>query len=142
MSACSAGTGSRLSPGAISGSGCRAPASAVQSALWAATRTDPEGHPIDDDAWQARHRDWLPSAEDRGFVSGLMRRVTEPGKVAGWMASPEIGINNAPLDYEYVRLNRAPHQRSVSTIRRSIYEYLRLTDPAPVALMAGPVINP
>jgi hypothetical protein len=34
-----------------------------------------------------------------------MRRGTEPGKVAGWMASPEIGINNAPLDYEYVRLN-------------------------------------
>ena len=32
-------------------------------------------------------------------------RVTEPGKVAGWIAPPEIGINNTPLDYEYVRLN-------------------------------------
>ena len=34
-----------------------------------------------------------------------MWRVTEPGKVAGWIAAPEIGINNAPLDYEYVGLN-------------------------------------
>jgi hypothetical protein len=25
--------------------------------------------------------------------------------VAGWIAPPEIGINNTPLDYEYVRLN-------------------------------------
>ena len=44
-------------------------------------------------------------AEDRAFVTSLMQRVTEPGKVAGWIAPPEIGINNAPLDYEYVRLN-------------------------------------
>jgi benzoyl-CoA 2,3-epoxidase subunit B len=34
-----------------------------------------------------------------------MRRVTEPGKMAGWIAPPEIGINSTPLDYEYVRLN-------------------------------------
>jgi benzoyl-CoA 2,3-epoxidase subunit B len=34
-----------------------------------------------------------------------MQRVIEPGKVAGWIAPPEIGINNAPFDYEYVRLN-------------------------------------
>jgi benzoyl-CoA 2,3-dioxygenase component B len=64
--------------------------------VWAATRTDPEGQPIDDDAWQARQRDWLPSAEDRGFVNSLMRCVTEPGKVAGWIAPPKIGINNEP----------------------------------------------
>jgi len=25
--------------------------------------------------------------------------------MAGWIAPPEIGINNAPFDYEYVRLN-------------------------------------
>jgi hypothetical protein len=27
------------------------------------------------------------------------------GEVAGWIAPPEIGINNTPLDYKYVRLN-------------------------------------
>ena len=47
----------------------------------------------------------LPSPEDRAFVLNLMQRVTEPGKVAGWLAPPEIGINNRPLDYEYVRLH-------------------------------------
>src|SRR5271157_700952 len=73
--------------------------------VWAGTHTGPEGHPIGDDEWRLRKRDWLPSAEDRAFVGSLMRRVTEPGKVAGWIAPPEIGINNAPLDYEYVRLN-------------------------------------
>jgi benzoyl-CoA 2,3-dioxygenase component B len=73
--------------------------------VWAGVATDPEGHPITDQECRRRERDWLPSAEDRGFVGGLMRRITEPGKVAGWIAPPEIGINNTPLDYEYVRLN-------------------------------------
>ena len=52
-----------------------------------------------------REHQWLPSAEDRAFVASLMRRVTEPGQMARWIAPPEIGINNTPLDYEYVRLN-------------------------------------
>jgi benzoyl-CoA 2,3-dioxygenase component B len=34
-----------------------------------------------------------------------MRRVTEPGKFAGWIAPPEGGINNHGLAYDYVRLN-------------------------------------
>ena len=73
--------------------------------VWGGAPTDPEGRPITDEEWRLRQRDWLPTAEDRGFVASLMQRVTEPGKVAGWIAPPEIGINNTPLDYEYVRLN-------------------------------------
>jgi benzoyl-CoA 2,3-dioxygenase component B len=73
--------------------------------VWSGTPTDPEGRPITDEEWRLRQRDWLPTPEDRGFVASLMQRVTEPGKVAGWIAAPEIGINNTPLDYEYVRLN-------------------------------------
>jgi benzoyl-CoA 2,3-epoxidase subunit B len=73
--------------------------------VWAGVKTDPEGRPITDEERRARQHDWLPSAEDRGFVASLMQRVMEPGKVAGWIASPEISINNTPLDYEYVRLN-------------------------------------
>jgi benzoyl-CoA 2,3-dioxygenase component B len=73
--------------------------------VWAAIPTDPGGRLISDEEWHLRERDWLPSAEDRAFVTGLMQRVTEPGKVAGWIAPPEIGINNSPLDYAYVRLN-------------------------------------
>ena len=73
--------------------------------VWAGVPTDPEGHPISDEEWRQRQYQWLPSVEDRAFVLSLMQRVTEPGKVAGWLAPPEIGINNTPLDYEYVRLN-------------------------------------
>ncbi len=73
--------------------------------VWAGVATDPEGRLISDAERRLRKCDWLPSAEDRAFVTGLMQRVTEPGKVAGWIARPEIGINTSPLDYEYVRLN-------------------------------------
>jgi benzoyl-CoA 2,3-dioxygenase component B len=73
--------------------------------VWAGVATNPGGRPITEQEWQLGQRDWLPSAEDRAFISSLMQRVTEPGKVAGWIAPPEIGINNAPLDYKYVRLN-------------------------------------
>ena len=34
-----------------------------------------------------------------------MHRVTEPGKIAGWIAPPEIGIDDLPVAFEYVRLN-------------------------------------
>jgi len=73
--------------------------------VWGRVWTDADGHPVTGEEWQAKQRDWLPSPEDRGFVASLMQRVTEPAKVAGWIAPPEIGINNTPLDYEYVRLN-------------------------------------
>ena len=33
----------------------------------------------------------------------LMQRVTEPGKMAGWIAPPARGINNQPVDFDYVR---------------------------------------
>ncbi len=72
---------------------------------WAGIHTDPQGNQITKEEWQAREHDWLPSEGDRSFVHGLMQRVTEPGKVAGWLAPPEIGINNLPFAYEYVRLN-------------------------------------
>ena len=72
--------------------------------VWAGTKTDPQGNPIDDGSWDARRDDWLPSEADRAFVKGLMQRVSEPGKVAGWLAPPEGGINSLPFSYEYVRL--------------------------------------
>jgi benzoyl-CoA 2,3-dioxygenase component B len=37
-------------------------------------------------------------------VHSLMQRVIEPGKMAAWIAPPERGINNLPLDHQYVRL--------------------------------------
>jgi benzoyl-CoA 2,3-dioxygenase component B len=72
---------------------------------WAGTHTDPEGNPVTEETWRARHYDWLPSEQDRAFVGSLMQRVTEPGKMASWIAPPEGGIDNLPVAYEYVRIN-------------------------------------
>jgi benzoyl-CoA 2,3-dioxygenase component B len=71
---------------------------------WARYPTDPQGHPLAAAKWQARQDEWLPSAADRDFVASLMRQVTEPGRMAGWIAPPERGVNDLPLDYRYVRL--------------------------------------
>jgi benzoyl-CoA 2,3-dioxygenase component B len=34
-----------------------------------------------------------------------MQRVVAPGKMAAWIAPPDRGINNLPVEYEYVKLN-------------------------------------
>jgi benzoyl-CoA 2,3-dioxygenase component B len=66
--------------------------------------TDLEGQPISGEAFAARQKDWLPTEADRAFVHSLMKPVTEPGKMAAWIAPPDRGINNLAVDYEYVRL--------------------------------------
>lgn len=65
----------------------------------------PEGEVIPAAEWAARESRWLPTAEDRAFVASLMGRVVEPGKFAGWIAPPVMGINRQPVDFEYVRFN-------------------------------------
>jgi benzoyl-CoA 2,3-dioxygenase component B len=69
----------------------------------AAAKIDPDGHVISEADWTHRHRGWLPSDEDRAFVASLMGRVIEPGKFANWIAPPPRGINNQPVEFEYVR---------------------------------------
>ena len=66
--------------------------------VWAGQPVDPTGALI------AQEAAWLPSESDRAFVKTLMKRVVEPGKVAGWIAPPERGVGSHPPDYEYVRL--------------------------------------
>ncbi|MGH8678469.1 MAG: benzoyl-CoA 2,3-epoxidase subunit BoxB, partial [Burkholderiales bacterium] len=73
--------------------------------VWANVPTDPEGNPIGREQYDRQLPEWLPSELDHAFVRSLMQRVTEPGKMAGWIAPPERGINKLPVDYEYVRLN-------------------------------------
>jgi benzoyl-CoA 2,3-dioxygenase component B len=65
----------------------------------------PEGLPMSRAQWEAQRDQWLPTAEDRAFVQSLMGRVTEPGKFAGWIAPPALGINRQPVNFEYVRFN-------------------------------------
>jgi len=68
-------------------------------------KVSPDGQVLSDEQWQNHASDWLPTEEDRAFVASLMGRVTEPGKFAGWIAPPVIGINRQPVDFEYVRFN-------------------------------------
>jgi benzoyl-CoA 2,3-dioxygenase component B len=72
---------------------------------WAGQPVDPQGRLLPQEEYARRLHDWIPSEADRAFVRSLMNRVIEPGKMAGWVAAPERGINNQPLDYEYVKLN-------------------------------------
>jgi benzoyl-CoA 2,3-dioxygenase component B len=72
--------------------------------VWAGIPTDPLGTPITQAEFDANKDQWLPTAADTGFVKSLMQRVTEPGKMAAWIAPPDRGINANPVDYEYVKL--------------------------------------
>jgi benzoyl-CoA 2,3-dioxygenase component B len=63
----------------------------------------PDGRVVSKDDWEDQSPSWLPSAEDHAFVNSLMGRVVEPGKFANWIAPPARGINNLPVDFEYVR---------------------------------------
>ena len=71
----------------------------------AGVRVSPEGQVVSEAEWNAKARDWLPTVEDRAYVTSLMGRVVEPGKFAGWIAPPVMGINRQPVDFEYVRFN-------------------------------------
>ena len=62
------------------------------------------GKLISREEYDRRLPEWIPGADDKAYVKSLMQRVAEPGKMAGWIAPPERGINNLAVDYEYVRL--------------------------------------
>jgi benzoyl-CoA 2,3-epoxidase subunit B len=71
---------------------------------WAGQPVDTHGKLIGREEYERRLQDWIPSERDRAFVHTLMQRVIEPGKMAAWIAPPERGINNLPVDYQYVHL--------------------------------------
>ncbi|TKA04979.1 benzoyl-CoA 2,3-epoxidase subunit BoxB [Actinacidiphila oryziradicis] len=64
----------------------------------------PEGEVVDEATWEAREGDWLPSDEDRRAVAALMVPEYEVGKFAGWIAAPQAGINEQPVEFDYVHL--------------------------------------
>lgn len=72
---------------------------------FAGVHADMDGDLISAETWEQRKGEWLPSDEDEVYVKSLMRGVTEPGKIAGWIAPPARGINGQPFEFEYVRLD-------------------------------------
>ncbi|HYR33587.1 MAG TPA: benzoyl-CoA 2,3-epoxidase subunit BoxB [Burkholderiales bacterium] len=73
---------------------------------WAGLAVDTHGKMVPREEYERRLEDWIPSERDRAFVLLLMQKVTEPGRMAAWIAPPERGINNLAVDYQYVHL---PH---------------------------------
>jgi len=71
----------------------------------AGVRVSPDGDVVSEAEWNSRVSDWLPSDDDRAFVASLMQRVVEPGKYAGWIAPPQVPVNDQPMNFEYVRFN-------------------------------------
>jgi benzoyl-CoA 2,3-dioxygenase component B len=71
---------------------------------WAGVPTTPEGQPITAEQFAAHKHEWLPSEGDQAYIMSLMQGVYHPGKMAAWIAPPDRGINNNPVDYEYVKL--------------------------------------
>ena len=72
---------------------------------WAGQPVDPQGNMISKQSYEKNLANWVPSESDKAFVHSLMHKVAAPGKMAAWIAPPERGINNLPVDYEYVRLH-------------------------------------
>ena len=69
----------------------------------AGVRVSPDGRPVSEQEWQSKKNEWLPTDDDRTYVASLMKRCVEPGKFAGWIAPPVMGINRQPVDFEYVK---------------------------------------
>jgi benzoyl-CoA 2,3-epoxidase subunit B len=65
---------------------------------------DFEGNLITAEEFEAHRDEWLPTLADREYVQSLMHPVTEPGKIANWIAPPATGIKGKPFEFEYVRL--------------------------------------
>jgi benzoyl-CoA 2,3-epoxidase subunit B len=64
-----------------------------------------DGQLVSKQEWEDKAAHWLPSEDDHAFVGSLMGRVIEPGRFANWIAPPARGINNLPIEFEYVRFD-------------------------------------
>jgi benzoyl-CoA 2,3-dioxygenase component B len=73
--------------------------------LYAELPFDAEGRLLSPQDWQARRDEWLPTEGDRAYVASLQKGVTDPARIANWIAKPARGIKGLPFEYEYVRLD-------------------------------------
>jgi benzoyl-CoA 2,3-dioxygenase component B len=72
--------------------------------MYASFRFDPDGRPLSEEEWQRHRHDWLPDASDREYLLSIMASpVYERGTFANYIAPPRRGINQQPVDFEYVR---------------------------------------
>jgi len=87
---------------------------------YAGHQFDIEGNLITAEEFERRKSEWLPTMEDREYVRSLMHPVTEPGKIANWIAprlpeSRASRLNLNMFDYKSVRLgSKCPTHFSLS----------------------------
>jgi benzoyl-CoA 2,3-dioxygenase component B len=67
-------------------------------------RVSPTGEVLEQAEWDAHVDEWLPTQADRDAVAKLMVAEYEPGKFAGWITAPQAGINDQPVEFDYVHL--------------------------------------
>ncbi len=75
-----------------------------QQGIYSGLHFDPAGNLLDEASFSRRKDEWLPSVSDNAYIASLMQQVTEPGKIANWLAPPSKGVNGHPFDFEYVKL--------------------------------------
>ena len=75
--------------------------------VFAGKKINPEGQLVSEKEWDDDVSRWLPSMADGDYIQSLMKPCLEPGKFAGWIAPPKVGIDNKPGDFEYVKLHMA-----------------------------------
>jgi benzoyl-CoA 2,3-dioxygenase component B len=73
--------------------------------VYAGFRFTPGGELIDEARWTHEHTSWLPTQQDRDYVTSCMKPVRERGKFANYIAPPAQGANNQPIDFEYVKFH-------------------------------------
>ena len=72
--------------------------------VFAGLRFDPGGRPMGEDDWQRGRAGWLPTTADADYLKSLQATaVYERGRFANYIAPPLRGINQKPIDFEYVR---------------------------------------
>ncbi len=71
---------------------------------YAAHHIGPDGTVLAAEQWDAQVGAWLPDADDRAAVATLMVPQYEPGEFAGWITAPKTGINDQPVEFDYVHL--------------------------------------
>ncbi len=72
--------------------------------VYAGHHVSPEGEILDADAWEQSLGDVLPTDTDRAAVAALMVPEYGNGKFASWIAAPKTGINDQPVEFDYVHL--------------------------------------
>src|SRR5580658_2443790 len=75
--------------------------------VFAGKLISPEGKLVHGKEWDDNLASWLPNKADGDYIQSLMKPCVEPGKFAGWIAPPKVGIDNKPGDFEYVKLHMA-----------------------------------